>query len=65
MLRSALLQAVVLVLEVSVPVASAGGWMQTVGINQVVLSPMGSRRVLLSVSYTFKEARLTCPRRRG
>jgi hypothetical protein len=30
-----------------------------------VLSPMGSRRVLLSVSYTFKEARLTCPRRRG
>ena len=45
----------VLLLEESQPVASADGWMQTVTIEQIEQTPRGSRQVLQSASYNFKE----------
>ena len=54
-LRTAVLQAMVLVLEESQPVASADGWVQTVTIEQIEQTPNGTRRVLQSASYNFKE----------
>ena len=44
----------VLVLEESEPVASEDGWTMTVRVNQIDLTPKGSRRVLQSASYNFR-----------
>ena len=45
----------VVLLEESQPVASADGWIKTVTIDQVEQTPRGTRQVLRSVSYNFKE----------
>ena len=44
-----------LLLEESQPVASGDGWTMTVDINQIDLTPKGSRHVLQTASYNFKE----------
>ena len=47
--------ALMLLLQESQPVASADGWTQTVTIEQIEQTPRGTRRVLQSASYNFKE----------